>query len=129
MWECCFYHIVGLAKLLKKMISLSLVYKNITTFLKRSQLDVIKVIYTPFDFTNLIIACILQYVAQKILENEHHRWIPGKKLYRKLALHSYRSGFIINSYNKTSFKVHIQSIFRGLQDTVELFVPTICAIS
>ena len=68
----CFYQFVGLAKLLRKMISLSGIYKNITTFLKRSQLDIIKVIYTPFDFTNLIIVCILQYVAQKILKNEHH---------------------------------------------------------
>ena len=118
MWKFCFHQFVGLAKLLRKMISLSLVYENITTFSRRSQLDIIKVIYTPFDFTNLIIACILQYVAQKILENEHHHWIPGKKLYRKLALHSYRSGFIINSYNKTSFKVQIQSLIRGLQNTV-----------
>ena len=51
---------------------LSLVYEKITTFLRRPQLDIIKVIYTPFDFTNLTIACVLQYVAQKILKNEHH---------------------------------------------------------
>ena len=113
------------------MLSENLLCKFSRLSLGRCVRAVIIAIYAPFEIIISIFGDVEEHFILKISKYKYDQRFPLEKLYTIVPLLSCISDFITIFYYKTSIKVRIQTIVRGLQNTVYQLVLTyvsrICA--
>ena len=100
------------------MLSENLLCKFSRLSLGRCVRAVIIAIYAPFEIIISIFGDVEEHFILKISKYKYDQRFPLEKLYTIVPLLSCISDFITIFYYETSIKVRIQTIVRGLQNTV-----------
>ena len=102
------------------MLSENLLHKFSGHSLLRCVRTVIIAIYAPFEIIISIFGDVEGHFILKISKYNYDQRFPLEKLYTIVSLLSCISDFITIFYYETSIKVRIQTMVRGLQNTVSL---------
>ena len=101
------------------MLSENLICEFSRYSLRRCVTAVIITIYAPFETIISIFGDVEEHFILKISKYKYDQHFPLEKLYTIVSLLSCISDFITIFYYETSIKVRIQTIVRGLQNTVQ----------
>ena len=101
------------------MLSENLICKFSQYSMYRCVRAVIIAIYAPFEIIISIFSDVEEHFTLKISKNKYHQLIPLEKLHLRMPLLSCINNFITIFYEETSMKVRIQSLVRGLQNTID----------